>query len=193
MAKRRLAPEPASPGPFDVATLVATGAALLLWIILPTSLLAGAALLLAGALNLVRLARWRGWTTSAEALVLVLHAGYLWLGLAVTLIGASIIAPEIVPAASGIHALTAGAFGVMTLAVMTRASLGHTGRPLAATPAISAIYVLVNIGAAIRTAAPFFPDFYATLLASAAAFWSGALLLFVVVYAPLLLRPRPTA
>lgn len=190
MAKRKLAPEPASPGPFDIATLAATGAALLLWLIWPTALPAGAALLLAGALNLVRLARWRGWATSSEALVLVLHAGYLWLGVAITLLGASILAADIAPSAAGVHALTAGAFGVMTLAVMTRASLGHTGQPLAATPAISAIYVLVNIGAAIRTAAPFFQDSYVTLLFAAAAFWSGSFLLFVLVYAPLLLRPR---
>lgn len=193
MAKRKLTPEPASTGPFDIATLAATGAALLLWLIWPTAWPAGGALMLAGVLNLIRLARWRGWTTAAETLVLVLHAGYLWLGVAITLIGASILAADVVPAAAGIHALTAGAFGVMTLAVMTRASLGHTGQPLAATPAISAIYALVNVGAAIRTAAPFFPDGYAALLAAAAAFWSGAFLVFVVVYAPLLLRPRRAA
>jgi uncharacterized protein involved in response to NO len=193
MAKRKLAPEPASPGPFDIATLATTGAALLLWLIWPMAWPAGGALMLAGVLNLIRLARWRGWTTSAEALVLVLHAGYLWLGVAITLIGTSILAADIVPATAGVHALTAGAFGVMTLAVMTRASLGHTGRPLAATPAISAIYLLVNIGAAIRTAAPFFPDQYATWLAVAAAFWSGSFVLFALVYAPLLLLPRRTA
>jgi uncharacterized protein involved in response to NO len=95
-----------------------------------------------------------------------------------------------VPAASGLHAITAGAFGVMTLAVMTRASLGHTGQKLAATPRISAIYILVNLAALVRVAAPFLPEHYAALLALSAALWSGAFAWFVFVYAPLLLRSR---
>ena len=77
--------------------------------------------------------------------MLVLHVGYLWLCLGLLLSGLAILPLGVVPAASGLHALTAGAFGVMTLAVMTRASLGHTGQPLTATPRISAIYWLVNL------------------------------------------------
>lgn len=104
--------------------------------------------------------------------------------------GLAILAPSVVPAASGLHAITAGAFGVMTLAVMTRASLGHTGQKLAATPRISAIYILVNLAALVRVAAPFLPEHYTVLLALSAALWSGAFGWFVFVYAPLLLRPR---
>ena len=106
------------------------------------------------------------------------------------LLGLAILAPTVVPTATGLHALTAGAFGVMTLAVMTRASLGHTGQPLAATPRISAIYVLANLGALVRVIAPFFLEYYAALLALSAVLWSGAFAWFVFVYAPLLLRPR---
>lgn len=191
MAKRRLQPEPAPAGRFDIAVLVVTGAAVLVWITQPASMVAGAALILAGVFNIIRLLRWRGWKTSAEALVLILHAGYGWLAAALLLLGASILAPAFVPSASGIHALTAGAFGVMTLAVMTRASLGHTGRPLAATPSITAIYALANVGALIRVAAPFFPADYAIWLGVAATLWSAAFIGFFIVYAPLLLRPRP--
>jgi uncharacterized protein involved in response to NO len=190
MAKRALKPEPAPASRFDAAALAVTAAALLAWLIAPVSLPGGALFVAAGVINFVRLARWRGWTTSAEPLVLILHAGYAWLATAFTLLGLASLAPEIVPSAAGIHALTAGAFGVMTLAVMTRASLGHTGRPLAADGATRTIYLLVNLGAATRVAAPFFPDAYALALAASAIPWSAAFALFAAAYGPFLLRPR---
>jgi uncharacterized protein involved in response to NO len=190
MAKRQIKPEPPPANQFDSATLIVTALALLAWIVAPLSALAGLALTLAGLLNMARLARWRGWKTSAEPLVLVLHAGYLWLALGLALLGLGVVAPAAVPSAAGIHALTAGAFGVMTLAVMTRASLGHTGQALTASASVSAIYLLVNAAAAVRTTSPFWPDQYAMLLVLAAVLWSGAFAVFVAVYAPLLLRPR---
>jgi uncharacterized protein involved in response to NO len=126
-------------------------------------------------------------------LVLILHLGYAWLALGLTLMGLSIVSLGAVPAASGLHALTAGAFGVMTLAVMTRASLGHVGQPLTATRRITAIYVLVNLGALVRVISPLAPEMYTLLLAISALLWSGAFTWFVIVYAPLLLRARVEA
>jgi uncharacterized protein involved in response to NO len=193
MAKQQLKPEPAPTNQFDFVTLAITALAVLAWIAAPLSALAGVALTLAGLLNFIRLLRWRGWKTWPEPLVLVLHAGYFWLALGFTLIGLSVLAPAVFPSPAGIHALTAGAFGVMTLAVMTRASLGHTGQPLTASPHITLIYALVNLAAAVRTASPFFPEQYALLLTLAAILWSGAFAAFVIVYAPLLLRPRAKA
>ena len=190
MAKRQLKPEPASPGRFDAVTLAVGAAGLAAWAISPTMYAAGLMLTAAGALHFVRLARWQGWRTSKEPLVLILHLGYFWLALGLLLQGLAILAPSVVPAASGLHAITAGAFGVMTLSVMTRASLGHTGQPLAATPRISAIYVLVNLGALVRVAAPFLAEHYTLLLALSAVLWSGAFAWFAIVYGPLLLRPR---
>lgn len=190
MAKHQLKPEPAPPGRFDAVVLAVSAGALAAWAAAPTLYAAGLALTLAGALHFVRLARWRGWHTSDEPLVLVLHAGYFWLALGLLLIGLAILEPSLFPAASGLHALTAGAFGVMTLAVMTRASLGHTGQPLTATPRISTIYLLVNLGAACRVAAPFAPEHYLSLVTLSATLWSGAFTWFVIVYTPLLLRPR---
>lgn len=190
MAKRRLKPEPAPPGRFDAVALGVGAAGLAAWAISPTLYAAGLALTLAGALHFVRLARWQGWRTSAEPLVLVLHLGYFWLALGLLLSGLAILAPSLIPAASGLHALTAGAFGVMTLAVMTRASLGHTGQPLTATRRISVIYILVNFGALIRVVGPFLPEHYTALLGLSALLWSSAFAWFAIVYAPLLLRPR---
>lgn len=190
LAKQRLQSEPSPVGWFDAVALAAAGAALSLWAALPQLPLTGGALMLAGALHLARLARWQGWRTTAEPLVLVLHLGYLWLALALVLMGLSIISSGALPAASGMHAITAGAFGVMTLAVMTRASLGHTDQPLTASRRIATIYVLVNLGAVVRVVSPLVPDFYTPLLAISALLWSGAFACFVVVYAPLLLAPR---
>lgn len=192
MAKHRLTPEPAAAGRFDVLVLVLSALALAAWSVAPLLPFTGVALTLAGALHLVRLSRWRGWRTAAEPLVLVLHIGYFWLALGFLLVGLAIVTAGVVPAASGLHAITAGAFGVMTLAVMTRASLGHTGHALTATPRISAIYVLANLGALVRVISPLLPELYVPLLAVSALLWSGAFAWFVFVYAPLLLTQRRT-
>jgi len=125
-------------------------------------------------------------------IVLVLHLGYLWLSAAFVLLGlASLLADQTIESA-GIHALTAGAIGTMTLGVMTRASLGHTGHAIETDGATAAIYALVTIGALLRVAAPFLPGYEATLIGAGLA-WSAAFALFVVRYGPILLRPRLTS
>jgi uncharacterized protein involved in response to NO len=77
----------------------------------------------------------------------------------------------------------------MTLAVMTRASLGHTGRPKHAGPLTICIYILVNLGAMLRVFGPSTDLSTNLVLGLAALSWSGAYLLFVLVYGPILLRP----
>ena len=88
---------------------------------------------------------------------------------------------------AGLHALTAGAMGGMTLAVMTRATLGHTGRPLTADRWTAAIYLLVAAAAALRVAAPFLAEVYLPLLWTSGLAWSTAFGLFVVHYGRMLL------
>ena len=87
------------------------------------------------------------------------------------------------------HAFTTGSVGVMTLAVMTRASLGHTGRPKHAGPLTVCIYILVNVGALLRVFGPSVDLSIHFVLGFAAVSWSGAYLLFALVYGPFLLRP----
>ena len=190
LAQQRATAMPAGAGRLDLAVLILTGAALLAWVAAPTALIAGALLTLAGLANAVRLARWRGLASAREALVWILHAGYAWLSLALLLLGASILAPAIVPRTAGIHALTAGAFGVMTLAMMTRASLGHTGRARTADGVTTLIYLAVNAAALTRVAAALAPLFQSALLAAAAGLWSLAFLGFAATYGPTLVRPR---
>ena len=96
------------------------------------------------------------------------------------------------PAANVVHVLTTGAVGAMTLAIMTRASLGHTGRPRHAGLMTIVIYVLVNVGAVLRIVAPASDAPTALthlLLGLAVLAWSGAYLLFALVYGPILVRP----
>ncbi|TGY90147.1 hypothetical protein E5163_03200 [Marinicauda algicola] len=182
---------PAPMGLYDRASLLALGLALIVWISLPFDWFTGALLLIAGAMHAVRVLRWKGWRTGAEALVCILHVGYAWLPLALVLMGVAMIAPGLVPASAALHALTAGAMGTMTLAVMTRASLGHTGRERKADLWTGAIYALVVLGALIRVAAPIgLGQAQFAALGVSAALWSGAFALFVVRYGPILAAPR---
>ena len=122
--------------------------------------------------------------------MLVLHLGYGWLALGFILLGSSDFIAWL-PTTAALHALTAGAIGTMTLAVMTRASLGHTGGALTAGRGTVAIYALVTLAALLRVLAPFGAAEYLVLLCLAGAAWSGAFGLFVVLYGPALMRPRP--
>jgi uncharacterized protein involved in response to NO len=189
---RSLRPEPAATGRLDQAALGLTGAAALLWVLLPDAKAAGAALLVAGLANLVRLVRWRGWAAWREPLVWILHVGYGWLAAGLVLLGASRLDPA-VPRTAGVHALTAGAVGVMTLAVMSRATRGHTGRQLAAGAATTAIYAAINLAAGLRVAAPFAGALQPALLIASASVWSLAFGGFALSYGPMLTRPRPAA
>lgn len=187
-------PLPAPTDRFDGASLAFAGAALLAWLIAPYDWFTGAVLLIAGSLHAIRLARWQGWRTGSEPLVAVLHAGYAWLPAALILMGLAALLPAIVPASAALHALTAGAMGTMTLAVMTRASLGHTGRARHADGWTVAIYVLVLAGAILRVAAPFAPgELQYAGLGIAALVWSGAFALFALRYGPMLVMPRQGA
>ncbi|HEY1260146.1 MAG TPA: NnrS family protein [Stellaceae bacterium] len=192
LAKER--PEVASPAPFgrlDRAVLAVTAVALALWAVAPEASPTPWVELAAGLAIGIRLARWHGRASWREPLVWVLHLGYLWLALGLLLLGFNGLVPVLPPAAA-LHALTVGAVGTMTLAVMTRASLGHTGRGLSAGPGTTAIYVMVTIAAVLRLAAPLAGASYLLLLWFAGAAWSAAFGLFVLFYAGPLASPRAT-
>ena len=117
------------------------------------------------------------------------QSGGGWLALGFLLLALSGFTP-LIPATAALHALTVGAIGTMTLAVMTRASLGHTGRPLVAGRVTTAIYVLAQAAALLRLFAPLAGDAYLLLLWLAGAAWSGAFGLFVLSYFRPLTLPR---
>jgi uncharacterized protein involved in response to NO len=172
---------------FDIVVVAASAVALLLWVALPLASATAIALVAAGLLNVVRLARWAGDRTLGDRMVLVLHVGYAFIPLGFLLLGYA--AFDRAPEAAGIHAF-AGAVGTMTLAVMTRASLGHTGHALAASWATQAIYAAVAAATLLRIAAAFLPDIAIALLSLSAAAWIAAFLGFGLAYGPMLVESR---
>ncbi len=185
-------PPPASFDNVDRAALAAIVVALAFWVAAPEAPAAPWAELAAGIALALRLARWRGRATMREPLLWVLHLGYGWLAVGFLLLAGNRMI-GVLPQTAALHALTVGAIGTMTLAVMTRASLGHTGRPLVAGPGTVTIYGLVTLAAVLRLLAPLGGAEYLLLLVLAGAAWSGAFGLFVLLYAGPLALPRVTA
>jgi uncharacterized protein involved in response to NO len=179
---------PATFGRFDMIVVAASAAALLIWVArhdMPTT---GFSLIVAGLLQLIRLSRWTGHRTWREPLVLILHVGYAFVPIGFLLTGLAVLGH--MPVAAGLHAFAGGAIGTMTLAIMTRASLGHTGRELHASPTTQAIYVAVVLAALVRIAAALVPAHTITLLAIAGIFWTAAFLGFAVLYGPAVMSAR---
>ena len=170
---------------FDMLTVAVGAIALAFWIVLPGGTVTGTTLAFAGVMHLIRLGRWAGYRTGRERLLLILHIGYAFVPIGFLLNACS--AFGIVPAGAGVHAWMAGAAGVMTLAVMSRASLGHTGQQLTASVATQAIYVSIIVAVVARVCAVIEPVHSLPLLYAAAFAWAGAFLGFALCYGPSLI------
>ena len=179
---------PAPFGRFDVAVIGVTAATLALWIAQPYGRLTAASLAVTAVLNFIRLARWAGDRTWRDRLVLILHIGYVFVPLGFLL--ASAAALGVVVPSAGVHAWTVGAAGTMTLAVMTRASLGHTGNALTASVVMQAIYAAVVIAALSRICASLEPAWSEALLHIAAFAWCIAFFGFAASFGPMLVGWR---
>ena len=180
---------PASFGRFDVGTVALSAVGLVAWTLFPENFATGVLLVAAAVFNAVRLARWAGDRTLPDPLVLMLHVAFAFVPLGLLLAGLAVFAPVWIPAAAGIHAFAVGATACMTLAVMTRASLGHTGRDLRASGGTCAIFVAIVMAAILRVAAAMAPA-AAILLDLSAAFWVAAFVGYAVVFGGMLMRPR---
>jgi uncharacterized protein involved in response to NO len=173
---------------FDMI-VVATGAlALAGWIVDPESAVTGTALALAAVLHLARLSRWAGDRTFSERLLVILHVGYLFVPVGF-LLGA-LSAFGVVPTSAGVHAWMVGSAGIMTLAVMTRATLGHTGQSLTASWATQTVYLAIIIAAIARIGAVLDPAHDFILLHIAACGWVLAFFGFAIAFGPLLLGSK---
>lgn len=177
---------PAPMGRLDKAAMAVTVAALALWVLTPEASITGVALFAAAFALAVRLSRWQGHKCWREPLVLILHIGYGWLPLGLALLGCSVFSGELA-VSDAQHGLTTGAVGTMTLAVMTRATLGHSNRPLSAGPATVVLYVLIVVAGVVRVAAGFGTESSILLMQMSAVAWMAAFALFVLSYGPLLL------
>jgi uncharacterized protein involved in response to NO len=178
---------------FDMLAVAFGAVALVFWIVAPNDTRTGAILVIAGVLHLIRLGRWAGDRTGRERLLLILHVGYAFVPLGFLLNACS--AFGIVAIGAGVHAWMAGAAGIMTLAVMSRVSLGHTGQQLTASVATQAIYASIIVAVVARICAVFQPSHSVPLLHVAVLAWAAAFLGFALSYGPTLIsfdkRPSP--
>lgn len=152
------------------------------WVVVPLAFAAAA-------LQLQRLSGWKSLRTLNQPLLWILHLSYAWIPFGFLLLG--LAAWKIIPVSAAFHALTVGSMAGLIIGMMTRTSLGHTGRRLSAGRAELCMYLLIQTAAITR--------FLGTLnigaareiaLIVAAICWSASFLLFIVVYAPYLFRPR---
>ncbi len=176
---------------FDKAALLVLLAGLAVWVALPQSAAAGLLLALAGVLHLVRLGRWAGDRTGRGPLVWVLHLSYALLALGALNVALEVLLPGTMGAAASQHLWMAGAIGLMTLAVMSRATLGHTGQPLTAGAGTTGLYLALVVAVLARLAAGFWPDQASWLYSLSGLGWIAGFGGYAALYGPLLLRPAP--
>ncbi len=183
---------PARPAPpmqrFDKLVLLISISVLVLWVVRPFAQLTGVALIVMGVLHFARQLRWQAHQTLAEPLVWVLHAAYAFIPLGAIALGVNQVVGGSGTAGAQ-HLWMAGAVGTMTLAVMTRATLGHTGRDMTADRATLAIYLCL-FGAAFARQ---FTSVWHEISFVAGLLWLAAFVGFIVAYGPALLRPKPQA
>ncbi len=190
LAARGIAQRPVPFNRADGMVMALSGAALALWVALPHDRPTGALLLAAGGANLWRLSRWQGWRTGSDGLVLVLHIGFLLAAAGFLAAAAHAFAPGAIPVAFGIHVWAIGAIGTMTLAIMTRATLGHSGQALKASRATLASYMLVAVALALRLAMIFATGWTVPLMYLAASAWVAAFVVFAIGYGPYFFNRR---
>ncbi len=145
--------------------------------------------LAAAAAHGARLSAWYDRRMWSIPILWILHVGYVWLVIGFVLTGLTywgIGTPLL-----ALHAFTAGAIGTLTLGMMARVALGHTGRPIRPSSTMVVAFVLISIAAAVRVGLPLLlPAWYITSVVGAGVVWSAAFALFAWVYAPMLMRPR---
>ncbi len=173
----------------DRVTMATTVAAGIAWVVgLPGPLVA--ALAFAAALSqLIRLVGWKPHTTLHHPLLWILHVSYAWIPVGFVLLGLSAIG--LVPQSAALHTLVIGSMAGLIIGMITRTTLGHTGRPLKAGKSEVVMYLLIQLGVVCRFAAGIHGgDLRDTALLAASTAWTAAFVLFLFVYGPYLVKPR---
>jgi uncharacterized protein involved in response to NO len=180
---------PAPMNGLDKVALLALVVLMIAEVFLPDAKATAGLAILAGILIAARLLRWQGWAVRSEPLLWIMHVGYAWLALGLIMTGLAGLSSTVPPSAA-IHTLTTGAFSTMILAVMTRASLGHTGRELTAGPGTQAVFIFVTIAALARVIVPFLGDLQVPGIWLSGIAWTVGFGLFTVLYFPVFTQPR---
>lgn len=188
LARQQPGRMPSPVGRRDAIIVALSVFSLAAWIVAPAFKITGALLMIAGGLHAIRLARWAGHRTVGDRLVLILHLAYAFVPLGYVLSG--LAAFDAVPTSAGTHAWTGGAIGAMTIAVMTRATLGHTGQALQASISTQCLYAAVIAAALMRICAAIDTGHMYVLLTAAGLGWTSAFLGFALLYGRMLCSPR---
>ena len=178
---------PRPKGRLDDLALAATAIAGIAWSAAPGNLLTALLAVVAAALQAARLWSWHGFATINEPLLFVLHVAYAFIPIG--FLGIAAAAVGLLAEPSALHLLTVGVIAQTTFAVMTRASRGHTGRPLEASITTTLAYLCLFAAAVLRPLAELLPAIYHPLLDLTGIAWIAAFTLFTIEHAPLLLRP----
>ena len=186
LTRQGSAKRPAPLDRFDIGSIALAALALVAWIAAPDWYGTAALLLVMAIAQAARLSRWAGAQTWREPILFVLHVGYAFIPLGALMLSLSILWPQIVPSSGALHGWTTGAMGIMTLAIMTRATLGHTGRDVLSTPPTTIVYCAVLLAALVRVAAPLAPAIYYEALLVAGLAWLLAFGIFLLIYGPML-------
>ncbi|MEG3619188.1 NnrS family protein [Magnetovibrio sp. PR-2] len=172
----------------DRAVLWLTWGVLVVDQVLVQSPWAGGLTVVAAVAHMVRFAGWQGWRTLGNPILWVLHLGYVWL--MASLIFMALADFGLIRMSDALHAFAIGAIGTFTLGIMTRASLGHTGRAVRAAPLTVLAYILVTLAGVLRVGVMVFETHTLELVMASGVAWSLAFVCFLVVYVPILIRPR---
>jgi len=193
LRRRGVEPLPRTADRRDTLAIITIAALLVADFVAPDSVATGWVTLAAALAGGARMIGWRTRRVLDSPILWILHLGYAWLVLGLLLKGFALVTAAI-PAITALHALTVGALGSLTLGVMTRAGLGHTGRPLQVSRMIAGSYVLVNLATVLRIVWPLadLPSYGAAMQVSGL-LWCIAFLIFAVAYWPVLTRPRVSA
>lgn len=137
----------------------------------------------------IRVIRWRFWVTLRTPLVWSLHLSYSFIPTGLCLFGISQLS-DLISTSQAIHTITVGAIGLMILSMISRVSLGHTGRKIQVGKVMSCSFITLFFAALIRIFGHLFTDDYIFVILSSAALWTIAYACFVVLYAPILIKKR---
>jgi uncharacterized protein involved in response to NO len=172
---------------FDAASIVMGAVALAAWAIAPEAGLTGLCAVAAAAMNGIRLYRWRGWTTWREPILFMLHFAYSFVPLGFAAVALGTVG---MPQVAVLHVFAIGAISLMMLAVMTRASRGHTGRKVQSSRLTNSSYIVLAAVALLRPIAELLPTESTGILMASAIGWTAAFCMFAHEHAPILCRER---
>ena len=173
--------------PAAIMAMIAVGLVDLLWL---DSKLSGVIAGIAAIIQALRMLQWRSLATLRQPIVWVLHLSYSWLAVGLALKFLALLSGLAI-SAFWLHALTIGVLATMIMAVMTRASLGHTGRALVVEPAIALAYLFLLVAGLVRVFGVSVLGIpYPAIIILSACCWTAAFGIFLVIYAPILCSAR---